>query len=248
MSEFPKIIHQVYGFWDNKISKEIQARIDLWKKMHPEYKYILWNRKTSRDFIKKYYNWFLNLYDKYPYHIQRADAIRYFILYHFGGVYSDIDLTPVKNITPLLEKYRNKKSIFYKSPNSDLLTNDFMISKKHNKFWKKVWYELMKNHSYSSTSKHLEIMYSTGPLMLDNVYEEFALKKKYIYIIDSKYVNNCDISSIKPCYNKEAYLKRYEGNSWHATDSTILNFIYTYKYIIIILILILIILIKILKK
>ena len=91
-------------------------------------------------------------------------------------------------------------------------------------------------------------MYSTGPLMLDNVYEEFALKKKYIYIIDSKYVNNCDISSIKPCYNKEAYLKRYEGNSWHATDSTILNFIYTYKYIIIILILILIILIKILKK
>jgi mannosyltransferase OCH1-like enzyme len=247
MSEFPKIIHQVYGFWDNKISKEIETRINSWKKSHSEYKYILWNRKSSREFIKKYYNWFLSLYDNYPYHIQRADSIRYFILYHYGGVYCDIDLTPVKNITPLLEKYKYKKSILYKSPNSELLTNDFMISKKNNNFWKKVWYELIKNYSYNSTSKHLEVMYTTGPLMLDNAYEEFALKKKYVYIIDSKYINNCDISSMKPCYNKEAYLKRYEGNSWHSTDSTFLNFLYKYKFIIF-LIIILFLFLKIINK
>ena len=146
-TDFPKIIHQVYGFWDNKISKEIQKRIDSWKKMHTDYKYILWGRKTSREFIKNHYNWFLNLYDSYPYNIQRVDAIRYFILYHYGGIYSDIDLIPVKNISPLLEKYKHKNSILYKSPNSELLTNDFMISKKNNKFWKKVWHELIKNHS-----------------------------------------------------------------------------------------------------
>lgn len=241
MKEFPKIIHQVYGFWDKNIPKNIQHRIDIWKKMHPEYKYILWNKKSSREFIKLNYNWFLKLYDTYQYNVQRADVIRYFILYHYGGIYSDIDLEPVKKIDTLLEKYKDKEAIFYRSSNSDLLTNDFMISKPKNKFWKKVWHDLILNHNFSSLSKHLTVMYTTGPLLIDGSYEEFLLKKKYIYIINSKYINNCDISTIKPCYNKEAYLKRYEGNSWHGFDSTFLNFIYTYKYMFIIFILIAII-------
>lgn len=243
MKEFPKIIHQIYGFWDKKIPKNIQNRIDKWKKLHPNYKYILWNKKTSRDFIKNNYNWFLKLYDMYQYEIQRADVIRYFILYYYGGIYSDIDLEPVKSLDYLLEKYKNKKAILYRSSNSDLLTNDFMISKPGNKFWKKVWHDLILNHNFSSFSKHLTVMYTTGPLLIDNSYEEFTLKKKYIYIIESKYINNCDVSTIKPCYNSEAFLKRYEGNSWHGIDSTILNIIYSYKNIIIIIILIITIII-----
>ena len=53
MKEIPKIIHQIYGFWDKNIPTHIQSRIDVWKKLHPDYKYILWDKKKSRDFIKK---------------------------------------------------------------------------------------------------------------------------------------------------------------------------------------------------
>jgi mannosyltransferase OCH1-like enzyme len=243
MKEFPKIIHQIYGFWDKNIPKHIQSRIDTWKNLHPDYKYILWDKKKSRDFIKKRYNWFLSLYDTYPYNVQRADALRYFILYYYGGVYSDIDLEPVKSISPLLEKYKNKNALLYKSSNSGMITNDFMVSKPKNIFWKKVWHGLIVHHSYSSISKHLEVMCTTGPLLLDDIYENFILKNKYIYVVNSKYINNCDISTQKPCANKDAYLKRYEGNSWHGFDSTILNFLYTYKYNIIISVLIIIIVI-----
>jgi hypothetical protein len=116
-----------------------------------------------------------------------------------------------------------------------------MISKPKNIFWKKVWYSVMVNHTYNSISKHLEIMLSTGPLLLDSVYDDFILKDVYVYVINSKYINNCDISTQKPCTNKEAYLRRYEGNSWHGIDSTILNFIYTYRYIITIIFLCIII-------
>ena len=35
---------------------------------------------------------FLAPYRSYPYDIQRADAIRYFILYEFGGLYLDLDI------------------------------------------------------------------------------------------------------------------------------------------------------------
>lgn len=37
------------------------------------------------------YPWFLETFDSYPYPIQRADAIRYFVLHHFGGIYIDLD-------------------------------------------------------------------------------------------------------------------------------------------------------------
>ena len=82
MKEIPKIIHQIYGFWDKNIPTHIQSRIDVWKKLHPDYKYILWDKKKSRDFIKKKYNWFLSIYDNYIYQVQKTDALRYFILYH----------------------------------------------------------------------------------------------------------------------------------------------------------------------
>ena len=37
------------------------------------------------------YEWFLETWDAYPYNIERADAIRYFVLHHYGGIYLDLD-------------------------------------------------------------------------------------------------------------------------------------------------------------
>ena len=51
----------------------------------------MWTNKKSRDFIAKEYPWFLETYDNYPYPIMRADAIRYFILSFYGGIYLDLD-------------------------------------------------------------------------------------------------------------------------------------------------------------
>ena len=229
--DFPKIIHQIYSFWDNKTPIHIKKRMDNWKTMHPDFKYILWDKKKSRDFIKRKYNWFIPIWDRYQYTIQRVDAIRYFILYEYGGIYSDIDLDPVKPLDDLLRKYREKNIILYKSPNSGLITNDFMVSKKGVSFWKIVWKELIKNHLVDYYSKHLTVMYSTGPILLDLVYERQKTRKNGAYCVPSSLINNCDISSVKPCYNKGAHLRRYDGNSWHTIDSTVINIIYKNKTI-----------------
>lgn len=37
------------------------------------------------------YEWFLETWDAYPFNIERADAIRYFVLHHYGGIYIDLD-------------------------------------------------------------------------------------------------------------------------------------------------------------
>jgi mannosyltransferase OCH1-like enzyme len=246
--KIPKIIHQVFGLWDNKMPKEIQRRIETWKRLHPKYEYILWDKKKCREFLKKHYDWFLHIYDRYPYHVQRADAIRYFILYKYGGIYSDIDLEPSKPIDAILKKYAHKECILYKSPNSNMITNDFMISKPGNVFWKKVISELISLHNFNSFSRHLTIMYSTGPLFLDNIYENYSRKHKHVYIINNKYINNCDVTITKPAKNKEAFLIRHDGRSWHSIDSVIIDFFIIYrKHILILIILLLIIKFFVLK-
>ncbi|KAK3059797.1 hypothetical protein LTS18_010038, partial [Coniosporium uncinatum] len=85
----PKIIHQTY------INESIPAHwvepqkscIDL----HPDYEYRLWTDKKAREFIAAEYPWFLETFDGYGFNIQRADAIRYFVLAHYGGIYIDLD-------------------------------------------------------------------------------------------------------------------------------------------------------------
>lgn len=42
-------------------------------------------------FIAAEYPWFLETFQNYRYPIQRADAIRYFVLAHYGGTYIDLD-------------------------------------------------------------------------------------------------------------------------------------------------------------
>jgi mannosyltransferase OCH1-like enzyme len=51
----------------------------------------LWTEKASRDFIETEYPWFLNAYDGYRYPVQRVDAVRYFLMLHYGGIYMDLD-------------------------------------------------------------------------------------------------------------------------------------------------------------
>ena len=51
----------------------------------------LWSPRDSRKFIQSEFPWFLNTYDNYVIPIQRLDALRYFLMRHFGGIYIDLD-------------------------------------------------------------------------------------------------------------------------------------------------------------
>ena len=86
-------------FLDREYSRSSQA---LTRRLAPRSEYILWTDVTSRKFIATNYPWFLSTFDNYPYPIQRADAIRYFVLHSFGGIYMDLDVGCQRNMDPLL--------------------------------------------------------------------------------------------------------------------------------------------------
>ncbi|WP_242045587.1 MULTISPECIES: glycosyltransferase [unclassified Calothrix] len=61
---------------------------------HPHWEHQFWDEAKAREFMESNYSWFLPIFDAYPHDIQHLDAIRYFILYHYGGFYRDLYYTP----------------------------------------------------------------------------------------------------------------------------------------------------------
>src|SRR5687768_5764884 len=119
MPLIPKIIHQTWK--DNDIPEHWKDSPEAWKLHHPNWEYRFWTDSDLRNLIRDKYPWFLEIYDNYPYPIQRVDAARYFILYTFGGIYSDLDILPNRPFDQLL---REGSGVFLvSSPNANILTN-----------------------------------------------------------------------------------------------------------------------------
>ena len=53
------------------------------------WEYRLSEDAANRRFIAEHFPWFLSLYDIYRLNIQRADAVRYLILFTHGGLFVD---------------------------------------------------------------------------------------------------------------------------------------------------------------
>jgi mannosyltransferase OCH1-like enzyme len=227
----PKIIHQTWK--DTNIPSKWIMSSNMWRKLHPDWEYILWTDKMIRDYIEIGYPQYLKLYDSYKHNIQRVDMIRYFILKDFGGIYSDLDLYPIENIEKWF-KDDNDVYLVFSANVYGCFTNSFMASKKGAPIWNDALLNLHNKVPWFCLIKHLEIMYSTGPMFLTEVAKKY---KHIIGLLPNKcfmaYNSNENINKKKP----DALLIPLKGKSWNSIDSHILNLINKYKsFIIIILI------------
>jgi len=85
----PHIIHQIW-IGPKPLPKHTQKWIDLCKKYGYEYK--LWRDKDVGTPINKKYYDEMKSQNCYP---GMADVMRYEVVYNFGGLYIDMDMTPV---------------------------------------------------------------------------------------------------------------------------------------------------------
>ena len=235
----PKIIHQT---WKNEtIPDKWKTYHASWKKHFPspEYKHILWTDKDNREFIKQNYNWFLDIFDNYPKNIQRADAIRYFILYHYGGIYADLDCEVRENFYLDLDQNNINLAGNPYSRNPKHTMNNLMASNTKNEKWKKVFDELNKR------KKNIFTLNSTGPsILIDSLKEENIkvlpyneynpLKKKRIFrhLVENIFTS---LDEEKTKGWNTAKVVHHGSESW--AQEEILHFIKNYGIIIILLIL-----------
>jgi inositol phosphorylceramide mannosyltransferase catalytic subunit len=205
----PKIIHQTY------INESIP---EIWKeaqqsciKKHPDYEYILWTDAKSRAFIAEKYDWFLPTFDGYPYNIQRADAIRYFILSYYGGIYIDLDNGCKRNLDPLLAY-----PAWLRRTVPTGISNDAMGSVPGHPFFKKVT-ESLQGYSRNWGVPYITVMYSTGPLFLSVIWKEY-IRGLPRDVAESERVRVL----MSPDYMKDdaiAFFSHHLGNSWHRDDA-----------------------------
>ncbi|MFD2646802.1 glycosyltransferase family 32 protein [Devosia albogilva] len=95
----PKIIHFT---WKTKtLTKFAQRTWDEWARTHPDWELKLWDDADIRALVAEHYPEHLAVFDGYGSGIFRADAWRFFVLHHEGGIYADLDMLPKGKIDRL---------------------------------------------------------------------------------------------------------------------------------------------------
>jgi len=248
-----KIIHQVwFGIIPNKKKaektyKSLKPYRDSWITKNPDWFYMSWNLEKCDKLLKTYYPHHLDMYKKYPYHIQRCDVIRYFILHRYGGLYADMDYFCNKPWKEVMERYSNDIYLVETPNNTGLddihISNSLMYSKKGHIFWNTLFIELenKKIQPYYYT-RHIVIMFTTGPGILNRMFNMHKIRYKlnyYPYNLFHPYGLKNDIKLLSE--QPDVYAVHLGKGSWETTDSKIFIFLYQEYKIILFVILVLLI-------
>lgn len=184
---------------------------------------MLWTDAASRDFIAENYPWFLDTFDRYPYNIQRADAIRYFVLYHYGGIYMDLDIGCHRPLDPLLIHH-----VILPKTIPVGLSNDLMFSTERHAFLEQAIHNLIA-FDYNWILNYPTVMFSTGPMFLSMQYGQYishhgtAADSEIRVLPRSLYGKNA-----KPGEAPHSFFSHYYGSSWHADDAAFIGFLGTW--------------------
>jgi mannosyltransferase OCH1-like enzyme len=221
----PKQLHQVYLGFDNPIMPDKWAdNADKWKSIHPEYAYTLWNMDMCVALITELAPSFLDIWLNYPRNVQRADAIRPFILYKHGGVYTDMDTSPHYNITPLLDVYSvpGVEVIVAPSANSDTASNWLMASTPKSLFWVMTITEMVRRSRRTYWFDHTRIMYSTGPALISDMIAVYGKNKAIV--MNMELVNSVNICG--SCSEITNYVIDDHGATWNGPFTKVLNAVF----------------------
>lgn len=188
----PRIIHQTWK--TNAVPENFRAFSATWKQFNPEWSYTFWNDRDLLEFIAKHYPAYLNLFCSYHQGVQRADAGRYMLLHHFGGVYADIDAECIRPLNPLVEETR---LILCKEPKTHwvwttnhrglpmLLFNGVMASPARHPFWLHLLDRMI------GVKDARDVLDSTGPCLLTGAFLSYT-KQEEIRIENENFFNPID--------------------------------------------------------
>lgn len=226
MEHIPKFIHQIW-IGNDPLPERFKQGQYGWKELYPEYKYILWNNNR----VESEFNDIVH----FKYLIQKVDFIKYLIMRKYGGVYSDLDLSPKKRFDELI----TVESDCYVAPsqlNEIFLTNCILIGKPNVKIWSRLIEQCIKRNREFMLTKHIDVTRTTGSWMLT------SMKDKSMCVLSKQFVPN-----ILNGQKETEYFIMLDGSTWNGSDTNL--FVSIYKNMsIIFLSFILIILILIYKR
>jgi mannosyltransferase OCH1-like enzyme len=160
----------------------------------------------------------VDIWDNYAFPIQRADSLRYFVLYHYGGIYLDMDTWCNKSI-PIenLEIDAVTEYALFKSTLPTGVTNDFLITSARHPVYAAAVTKLPVYNSitraWARWQPYCAIMISAGPMFLTMVAKDYLLQQASLPSQTIGVVNQTELSP---------YITDLESSSWHRADAKVL--------------------------
>jgi len=96
VASLPRIPRHIHMTWKTK-NLPYWSKHQGWQKMNPGYNFTVWTDADIVTFLADHHPRFTPLLNKLN-NIERADLIRYAVLYTYGGIYADLDAKLLKKI------------------------------------------------------------------------------------------------------------------------------------------------------
>lgn len=183
-----------------------QAAQQSCQDLHPDWEYRLWTDSDALSFVKEHYPHLLASFQSYPYNIERADAIRYLILHHHGGIYIDLDIVCLHS----LDFLRAYKFVMPQTMPVGF-SNDFLVAQAGHPFLQKLVTSLPK-WNLRLGSKYPTVMFSTGPMFV-TLQATFYRAKRSLAVLPFNLYGKYTSKAADPL------LRHLYGSSWHSSDA-----------------------------
>lgn len=225
--KIPSIIHQTWK--DHNIPEAFEQMSRSWRSKHEHWEYRFWTDEMNRNFIASDFPFFLPVFDSYPTAIQRVDAVRYFVLYKYGGFFIDMDFECLASIDSLTDLapcvFGIEPAAHNLTHNKDIIIcNAFMGAVPGARFLECISTELQ---AFRTISEHpiSQVLESTGPFMLSRLYSTYE-RKEEISLLDAALLYPFSMQELDelnrglPCPNIEVRLQKafgihyYSGTWW----------------------------------
>lgn len=220
----PRHIHQI--FWDfsgkNKPIKKMWKHVpNMWKQMHPNWNYTLWNDKMILQLIDTYFPTYKSLYNSYKkYPIIQCDIARLMILFIHGGMYIDMDVEPRKPFDDLFEQYE-QQGVYVLIPPEKLqnISNWLIISPANHAF---IGRNISKLKPFSKLSwwyylaPNARVFHAAGPDHISKQYEYYKKRKNDIKKLPSHFQKELKESFFHTKKKKcdTCYVNHLKGSTW----------------------------------
>lgn len=146
---------------------------ETWLRHHPDWEHRLWTDESLLAFTARCYPEMVPILESYPSPVMRADATRYLLLDHFGGVYADLDTECLRPIEPLLSdadlllplepEEHVSSAVAREFGLSRIVGNAWMASVPGHGFWKRVIEALVERRGEKGP------LAATGPFLLTDL-------------------------------------------------------------------------------
>jgi hypothetical protein len=101
----PPVLHHI-ALGHNKPHEEwVEAR-QACIEYHEGWEAHLWTDENASEFVQEFFPQFKHTWDRYKYPIQRIDALRYMVLYEYGGMYSIVSSNGARDQLTIYQRCR----------------------------------------------------------------------------------------------------------------------------------------------